>query len=56
MITLQAAQEKDRELLWNINQKYLYEMTNFYDDPMDENGNYQLGFQTGCSDLKKRMK
>ena len=30
MITLQAVQEKDRELLWNINQKYLYEMTNFY--------------------------
>ena len=43
MITLQAVQEKDRELFWNINQKYLYEMTNFYDDPMDENGNYHYG-------------
>ena len=43
MITLQTVQEKDREFLWNINQKYLYEMTNFYDDPMDEQGNYHYG-------------
>ena len=26
-----------------INQKYLYEMTNFYDDPMDDSGNYHYG-------------
>ncbi len=43
MIRLQTVQKKDRDLLWNINQKYLYEMTNFYDDPMDENGNYHYG-------------
>lgn len=43
MLRLQNVQEKDRELLWNINQKYLYEMTNFYDDPMDKNGNYHYG-------------
>ena len=43
MIRLQKAAQKDRDLLWNINQKYLYEMTNFYDDPMDENGNYHYG-------------
>ncbi len=43
MIRLQTVQQRDRELLWNINQKYLYEMTNFYDDPMDENGNYYYG-------------
>ncbi|MBQ3291810.1 MAG: GNAT family N-acetyltransferase [Mogibacterium sp.] len=43
MIRLHTVQEQDRELLWNINQKYLYEMTNFYDDPMDENGNYHYG-------------
>ena len=43
MIRLQAVQAKDRDLLWNINQKYLYEMTNFYDDPMDESGNYHYG-------------
>ncbi len=33
----------NKAVLWNINQKYLYEMTNFYDDPMDENGNYHYG-------------
>lgn len=44
MITLVRATQKDRDLLWNINQKYLYEMTNFYDDPMDEEGNYHYGF------------
>lgn len=43
MLQLQTVQAKDRDLLWNINQKYLYEMTNFYDDPMDENGNYHYG-------------
>ena len=43
MIRLHTVQEQDRELLWNINQKYLYEMTNFYDDPMDQNGNYGYG-------------
>ena len=43
MIRLRTVQVKDRDLLWNINQKYLYEMTNFYDDPMDENGNYHYG-------------
>ena len=43
MGVLETVQKKDRDLLWNINQKYLYEMTNFYDDPMDENGNYHYG-------------
>ena len=37
-----AAQQKD--LFWNINQKYLYEMTNFYPDVMDEQGNYHYGY------------
>lgn len=44
MITLVRATQKDRDLLWNINQKYLYEMTNFYSDPMDEEGNYHYGY------------
>ena len=44
MIKLKAIEHKDRDLLWNINQKYLYEMTNFYDDPMDENGNFHYGY------------
>lgn len=34
---------KDKELLFSVNQKYLYEMTNFYDDEMDEFGNYHYG-------------
>ena len=54
MITLQAVQEKNRDLLWNINQKYLYEMTNFYDDPMDEQGNYHYGhFDEYFTDLRR---
>ena len=40
MLRLQTVQKKDRDLLWNINQKHLYEMTNFYGDPMDDSGNY----------------
>ena len=43
MVTLRRVRKEDRELLWNLNQKYLYEMTNFYDDPMDEMGNFHYG-------------
>ncbi len=54
MIRLQTVQKKDRDLLWNINQKYLYEMTNFYDDPMDESGNYHYGhFEEYFTDPKR---
>ena len=54
MLRLEAVQAKDRDLLWNINQKYLYEMTGFYDDPMDENGNYHYGhFDDYFSDPKR---
>lgn len=54
MIRLVTALEKDRDLLWNINQKYLYEMTNYYDDTMDENGNYHYGhFDEYFSDSKR---
>ena len=54
MLRLQLVQEKDRELLWNINQKYLYEMTTFYDDPMDELGNYHYGhFNAYFTDPKR---
>ena len=54
MIRLQTVQAKDRDMLWNINQKYLYEMTNFYDDLMDENGNYHYGhFDEYFSDPKR---
>ena len=44
MIRLQEVKEEDRTLLWNINQKYLYEMTNYYNDPMDDAGNYHYGY------------
>ena len=54
MLKLQTVQKEDRELLWNINQKYLYEMTNYYDDLMDENGNYHYGhFEEYFSDPKR---
>ena len=54
MIRLQTVHEKDKNLLWNINQKCLYEMTNYYDDPMDENGNFHYGhFDEYFSDPKR---
>ncbi len=43
MIELIQAGEEQRELLWNINQKYLYEMTNFYADELDEAGVLHYG-------------
>ena len=44
MIELKKVETKDRQLFWNVNQKYLYEMTNYYDDLMDEEGNYQYDY------------
>ena len=44
MMRLQPIQPNDRDLLWNINQKYLYEMTMFYPDVMDEAGNLHYGY------------
>ena len=32
MIRLQEVKAEERELLWNINQKYQYEMTKYYPD------------------------
>ncbi len=43
MIKLVPVKETDREMFWNINQKYLYEMTLFYPDVMDEEGNLHYG-------------
>ena len=42
-IRLRRVREEDRELFWNVNQKYLYEMTNYYQNPMDEKGNIHYG-------------
>ena len=44
MIKLKTVQSEDKELLWNIHQKYLYEMTKYYNDGMDEKGNYHYRF------------
>ena len=43
MIKLVPVKEEDKSLFWNVNQKYLYEMTLYYNDPMDEQGNYHYG-------------
>lgn len=44
MIELVEVKSEHREILWNMLQKYLYEMTNYYDDEMDEMGNYHYGY------------
>jgi predicted acetyltransferase len=44
MVRLEAVSPEKKELLWNINQKYLYEMTLYYDDPMDGKGNFHYGY------------
>jgi predicted acetyltransferase len=44
MIELVKVKSEQRELLWNVHQKYLYEMTKYYDDEMDELGNYHYGY------------
>lgn len=44
MIRLEKVLPENRELLWNIFQKYLYEMTYYYDDEMDGNGNYRYRY------------
>ena len=56
MLHLKTVRLEDRDLLYNINQKYLYEMTNFYDDPMDEEGNYHYGyFEAYFTDPKREV-
>ena len=44
MKMIELIEVTDRKRFFNINQKYLYEMTQFYDDPMDEEGNYHYGY------------
>ncbi len=44
MIELVEVKSEQKELLWNMLQKFLYEMTNYYDDKMDEMGNYQYRY------------
>lgn len=57
MIHLQPVHSRDRDLLWNINQKYLYEMTMFYPDEMDEAENLHYGrFEECFTDSKHNEK
>ena len=44
MLTLHPITQADRERFWNINQKYLYEMTLYYPDEMDEKGVLHYGY------------
>lgn len=44
MIILKKAEVSDKDKMWNIFQKYLYEMTNYYDMTMSESGNYKYRF------------
>ena len=44
MLRIIEVKPENRELLWNIHQKYLYEMTTYYDNEMDESGNYHYGY------------
>ncbi len=54
MIRLLPVHPTGRDLLWNINQKYLYEMTTFYPDEMDEAGNLNYGhFEEYFTDPKR---
>ena len=40
MIRLRKVKEEDRTLLWNVLQKYLHEMTQYYPEKVDRQGNY----------------
>ncbi|MBQ7454800.1 MAG: GNAT family N-acetyltransferase [Clostridia bacterium] len=44
MIRLVPVRQEDHDLLFSVNQKYLYEMTAFYPDEMDAQGNYHYGY------------
>ena len=44
MIRLEKVSSRQRTLLWNLHQKYLHEMTNYYDDELDGEGNYHYGY------------
>ncbi len=39
----QRVSKTEKTLLYNLLQKYLYEMTRFYDDEVDADGNYIYG-------------
>lgn len=47
MVTIKKVDIKDKQKLYNLNQKYLYEMTNYYDNEFDELGNIDYGYFEG---------
>lgn len=44
MVKLVDVKEKDKQKLWNVLQKYLYEITCYYDDKLDNDGNYRYRY------------
>lgn len=44
MIRLQKVKEENRTLLWNVLQKYLHEMTLYYPNRVDKQGNYHYQY------------
>ena len=55
MIKLIPVKTEEKDLLWNINQKYMYEMTLYYPDEMDSQGNLHYGyFDEYFSDPKRK--
>lgn len=40
MVHIRIVQEKDKQLLYQLLQKHLYEMSAYYDDDFDKEGNY----------------
>ena len=44
MIALKKIESSDKSKFWNIFQKYLYEITNYYDMDMDKLGNYEYKY------------
>ncbi len=44
MIMLKSAERTDKNRLWNIFQKYFYEMSAYYDMEMDFSGNYEYRY------------
>ncbi|MCR5609717.1 MAG: GNAT family N-acetyltransferase [Lachnospiraceae bacterium] len=44
MIRLKNVDLEEKDLLWNINQKYMYEMSDIYLDELGEDGNYSYEY------------
>lgn len=55
IVRLVSADLSNYDLLWNLNQKYLYEMTYFYDNELDDSGNLHYGhFEEYFSDPQRQ--